>query len=243
MPYIVIEGVDFSGKSTLASTLKTQLKTIYGVESIIAEEPSTHSERCKEIRHQVTTNKKLTDEERAALFIEQRVLVNRDLIQPALAAGKLVIGSRSFISTMVYQTPESGYGMHMVLSANLTALDEFEDDAIPDMGIMCDITHETFLMRCKSRNGYLDELETPLLNPVTFAKRVDKYHKAMNYCNVLLKKFHFTPYDGKLDVLMDEIAYKFGYQKLLIEEEEPVPSPPPGEPEVKGVAAYLVPEV
>lgn len=244
MPYVVIEGLDLAGKSTLASALKTQLKLQYGVESIIVEEPSTHSDRCKEIRHEVTTNPNLTNEERAALFIEQRILVNRDLIQPALAAGKLVIGSRSFISTMVYQTPESGYGMQAVLDANLDALSEFGDDAIPDLGIMCEITHETFLKRCTSRNGYLDELETPLLNPVTFATRVEKFQKAMCYCNTLLQKFSSTSYNGKFELLLEDIARQFKYKKLEEEGETSGLTPPPAapaEPEVKGVAAYLVP--
>ena len=248
MPYVVIEGLDLAGKSTLASALKTQLKLQYGVESMIVEEPSTHIERCKEIRHEVTTNKELTNEERAVLFIEQRVLVNRDLIQPALAAGKLVIGSRSFMSTMVYQTPENGFGMHSVLNANLDALEEFGDDAIPDLGIMCEITHETFLQRCKGRNGYLDELEIPLLNPVAFATRTEKFYKAMSYCTTLLKKFSGVSYNGNLDMLLGEIARQFDYEKLPVEEETSeagetsgLTPPPPAEPEVKGVAAYLVP--
>ncbi|EJI5696429.1 hypothetical protein NFI00_000132 [Salmonella enterica] len=241
MPYIVIEGVDFSGKSTLASALKTQLKLQYGVESVIVEEPSTHNDRCKEIRHEVTTNPDLTNEERAALFLEQRQLVIQDLVLPALTAGKLVIGSRSFVSTMVYQTPENGFGMHSVLNANLDGLEAFGDDAIPDLGILCEITHETFLKRCKGRNGYMDELEIPLLDPVKFKTRCEKYLKAMVYTKTALKKFDSASYTGDLDMLLAELARKFKYEKLPEEGEVSSLTPPPAEPEVKGVASYLVP--
>lgn len=212
MPYIVIEGVDFSGKSTLITALKTQLKLQYGVESVIVEEPSVHSERCREIRRLVTTDKTLTNEQRMELFIEQRVLVIKELVLPALAEGKLVIGSRNFVSTMVYQTPLNGFGMQAVLNANLEALEPLGDNAIPSYGILCEISHETFLKRCSAREGYLDELEKPLLNPGYFHTWCEKYKKAMMYARVNLPQFEITSYSTNFELLLTSIASKYGYE-------------------------------
>lgn len=218
MPYIVIEGVDYSGKTTLASALKTQLKLQYGVESVLTEEPSTHNERCTEIRRLVTTDKTLTNEQLAALFLEQRILVMQDLVIPALKAGKLVIGSRSFISTMVYQSPENGYGMHGIMNSNLDALEAFGDDVIPDLGILCEITHETFLKRCGPR-GEVDVLENRLRDPQAFATRCEKFLKALMYTKTALKKFDGVTYTNNFETLLTEIARKFKYELLPVDGE------------------------
>ena len=213
MPYIAVEGHDFGGKSTLANALKTQLKLQYGVDAVIVNEPSKHNDRCREIYKEVTTNKALTNEQRIELLIEQRRSVLVDLVLPALAEGKTVITDRCFISSMVYQTPQNGVGMQPVLERNIVDLSDL-GDIIPDHGILVATSHQTFVSRCQARDGYMDELEKPLLVKENFDKLVDKYLQAMVYTKTLLPKFSWDSYQGDLDITLSSMASKFGWKKV-----------------------------
>lgn len=217
MPYIAIEGHDFGGKSTLANAIKTQIKLQYGVDVVIVNEPSKHNDRCIEIYNEICTNKELTNEQRIELLIEQRRMVLQDLVLPALAEGKTVITDRCFISSMVYQTPPNGVGMQPVLERNIVDLHDL-GDIIPDYGILVATTHQTFVTRCQARDGYMDELEKPLLVKENFDRLVDKYLQAMVYTKTLLPKFAWDSYQGDIDITLSTLASKFGWKKLEAEQ-------------------------
>ena len=240
MTYIVIEGCDFSGKSTLAKKLKESIEQQFKLKVTLVNEPSKHNARCEEIYKESTTNKDLTHDERLQLMIEQRRLVMEDLVIPALNRGEIVISDRNFISTMVYQTDINGNGMHHILESNLTALEDVVTDLIPDVAILTQIEHKTFVERCTSRGGYIDVLEKPLLDEAYFNRHCDKYISAMNYCTTLFKSFSYIAFENNVNALVLNLRSQFKWQ--FPDEEETEETVVEKVPEPKGVEAWLVPQ-
>lgn len=99
---VAIEGIDGAGKTTQAQMLFTYLKE-RGIEAILSKEP-TNSIFGRQIRELAQGKRKSTHpQEEYRLFMEDRKLHVKELIQPALAAGKIVILDRYYFSTMAYQ--------------------------------------------------------------------------------------------------------------------------------------------
>ena len=100
--YIILEGIDGTGKSTVARLLAESLRA-KGREVVLTGEPSD-SPCGKLIRERLADRKlKTTAQEWLGLFVADRRLHIDNVVRPALAAGKAVIQDRSMYSTLVYQ--------------------------------------------------------------------------------------------------------------------------------------------
>jgi dTMP kinase len=98
---IVLEGIDGSGKTTQARSLRRRLAS-RGFSTVFFREPSK-GKWGREIRKKAKFSDSLTPEEELDLFIKDRrenVTVN---LRPALAAGKVIILDRYYFSTIAYQ--------------------------------------------------------------------------------------------------------------------------------------------
>lgn len=151
--YIVIEGIDCSGKDTLAALLATRLKEA-GYEVVTVREPSDHSEHCREIRKTLEFTKELTDNHRYRLLMSSREYLMRECVYPAIQHKKVVVGNRSFISTLAYQT---SLDSDEVFCENKKLLQTYS--TIPDFIIYLDINHETYLKRMEQRREEKSVLE------------------------------------------------------------------------------------
>lgn len=189
--YIVLEGLDASGKTTAARKLKNEIESIYDEEVIIVNEPSYHSEEALGIRERLLSDSSLSKEEQIDLFIKQRVLVMNDIIIPALKAGKIVISERCLITSMVYQS-DMTYGMQYILDRNMEALERFGDLVIPSIVFLQENSHKVFLERSQLRD--LDVLEKPLVDPDYFAKQADRYHAALQVAKYFYPDFVYEMY-------------------------------------------------
>lgn len=98
---IALEGIDGSGKSTQARALLSGLRA-RGVDAVLFREPGD-SEFGDALRQQFREARTLPPREEARLFIEDRRIDVRDNIEPALAAGRVVVMDRYYFSTMAYQ--------------------------------------------------------------------------------------------------------------------------------------------
>lgn len=101
--FIVFEGIDGSGKSTQARRLAEALGE-RGYEVVLTREPTDRTaagRRLREIARQGREGLPLEEETR--LFMEDRAEHCRDLIAPALEAGKTVVTDRFWYSTAAYQ--------------------------------------------------------------------------------------------------------------------------------------------
>jgi dTMP kinase len=98
---IVLEGIDGSGKTTQARALLRRLRR-RGRKAVFFREP-TRGRWGREIKRLAVRADSLTPEEQLDLFVKDRrenVALN---LEPALAAGKVVVLDRYYFSTIAYQ--------------------------------------------------------------------------------------------------------------------------------------------
>lgn len=98
---IIFEGIDGTGKSTQVRLLSEALRTL-GCEVVTTFEP-TDGPFGKKIRALFSNRASVSREEELALFMDDRRWHVQELIAPALAAGKVVISDRYYLSTAAYQ--------------------------------------------------------------------------------------------------------------------------------------------
>ena len=156
--FIVIEGIDGTGKSTQAKRLAEHL-TSQGKTVILSREP-TDGPWGTLLRNSASTGR-LSPEEELKTFLKDRRQHVTETIAPALAAGHTVILDRYYFSTMAYQGAR-GFDPQEIRRKNeafapvpdlLLILDLDVDSAIARIGIRGDTANEfeqrTNLARCR----------------------------------------------------------------------------------------------
>jgi dTMP kinase len=98
---IVFEGIDGSGKTTQAKTLLRRLRA-RGIAAVFFREP-TGGRWGREIRRKALRRDSLTPGEELELFVKDRREDVAKNLGPALAAGKVVVLDRYYLSTIAYQ--------------------------------------------------------------------------------------------------------------------------------------------
>jgi dTMP kinase len=98
---IVLEGIDGTGKSTLAHHLARILTETLDRKVVTTAQPS-HQGAGKRLRESLTNNL-LTPVDEINLFHLDRIQHIQTVIAPALVAGSIVICHRYYYSTMAYQ--------------------------------------------------------------------------------------------------------------------------------------------
>lgn len=139
--FIVFEGPDGSGKSTQAELLFNTL-TNDGYSCIITEEPGgTHEgKRLRDIL--LNPEWEICSKTELFLFLADRSEHVSRVIQPTLKEGKIVICSRYFYSTLVYQgIARKIAGLKFLTKINLFAVNNilpdvvFYLDVLPEQGL------------------------------------------------------------------------------------------------------------
>ncbi len=98
---IALEGIDGCGKSIQAARLRDRLESL-GHSTVTLREPGD-SEYGQQLRGIFAGSREVSPQEEVRLFLEDRRIDVRDNILPALAAGKIVIMDRYYLSSVVYQ--------------------------------------------------------------------------------------------------------------------------------------------
>ena len=98
---IVFEGIDGTGKTTQILLLAESL-TDKGYQVVTTREP-TDGPHGRRIRELFTKRHHVSAEEELELFIADRRQHVREVIEPALAEGKIVLTDRYYFSTAAYQ--------------------------------------------------------------------------------------------------------------------------------------------
>lgn len=141
--FLSFEGGEGSGKSLQARRLAEAL-TERGRDVVLTREPggTAAGERIRDILLHAREIP-LSPEAQALLFSSARAQLVREVIRPALDAGKIVIADRFFDSTVVYQ----GYGQGVSLQAirEVTAL--AVGTLVPDRTFLLDVPVEVGLAR------------------------------------------------------------------------------------------------
>ena len=100
---IVIEGIDGTGKSTLAQALAEALRA-GGDEVVVSAEPTRRSPEGRRLRALAAEGREgVTVDDEIELFVADRRWHLEHVVEPALRAGRIVILDRYYYSTMAYQ--------------------------------------------------------------------------------------------------------------------------------------------
>lgn len=153
MPFIVFEGLDGSGKSTLIRGLEADLKK-RGAETVVTREPGG-TELGEALRETVTTTRGQAPTPRAEALLYQAIRAQHvDLvIQPALKAKKWVLCDRYRASSIAFQSGARG-----LKGEDIEWLNEFSTQGLQaDVTVLLDLTVEESGRRLEGRYKNLEE--------------------------------------------------------------------------------------
>ena len=151
---ISFEGAEGSGKTTQINKLLARLQK-QGFDTLVTREPGG-TEIGEEIRHLIMHNSKsniLCAEAELLLFAASRAQLVRELIAPALNAGKIVICDRYLDSTTVYQGVARRLSPDPVNQINQFAV----GSVMPDLTIVLDVPAEISMERVQKRHSDLPD--------------------------------------------------------------------------------------
>lgn len=169
--FLSIEGLDGSGKSTQISLL-TDAMDRYGFEVVHSREPGG----CKvaeKIRQLLLDkdNVGMTGMTEALLYAAARAQHVREVIRPAVKAGKVLLCDRFVDSSVAYQGGGRQLGVEQILAINAPAV----DGTLPMTTVYLDIDHETSLKR-RSAASELDRIE---MEADSFHARTEAAYRAL----------------------------------------------------------------
>ena len=147
--FLVIEGIDGTGKSTQAQRLAEWLREL-GREVVTSREP-TDGPWGRKLRESAATGR-LSPEDELEYFLRDRRQHVEEVIAPALAAGKVVILDRYYFSTMAYQGAR-GFDPAEIRRRN----EEFAP--VPDLLLVLDLEVDVALERIGARGDTANEFE------------------------------------------------------------------------------------
>ena len=174
--FVVIEGLDGSGKSTAAKVLIEELENRFNKKSLLTYEPNNPS--CGGDYIRAVLEKKITrftPRVLAYAFAANRLDHNDRIIKPHLEKGDdhIVISDRYYLSSLVYQSAED-FSMERVMELNELALP-------PDLIFFLNVSNEICYQRMNKRNQPQELFETNLeatrekyLSAVEFLRRTRK---------------------------------------------------------------------
>ena len=169
LPFITFEGSEGCGKSTQVSLLAERL-TKAGVPLLVTREPggTPIGEKIRQLLQFAPESVAMTPETELLLFEASRSQLVRQVIQPALDRGTVVISDRFADSTTVYQGVARRLDQEMVGHLNAVAV----GNCWPDLTFLLDIDVETararMLRRVRPATG-IDRMEQ---EPVKFYEDV-----------------------------------------------------------------------
>ncbi|QUJ68368.1 dTMP kinase [Photobacterium sp. GJ3] len=154
--FIVIEGLEGAGKSTAIATVIKILteQGIQGIESTREPGGTPLAEQMRTLVKEGHPDEPLTDMAELLLLYAARSQLVEHVIQPALKAGKWIVGDRHDMSSQAYQGGGRGFDTQLMADIKTMVLGDFE----PDLTIYMDIDPALGLQRARGR-GALDRIE------------------------------------------------------------------------------------
>ena len=186
--YIVIEGNDGTGKSTQVDMLAAWLRE-RGREVVVIEEPGSDDAAkttpvANEYRRVLKDDQfKLDSEVNVLLFSAARRELWFHKIEPALQRGAVVLSSRSYLSTLVYQGHGEGVAEDTIIS--MTKRFTHERYMNPDFVVVLFADDQTRQQRIAER-GTTEAVDS-------FESRDDAFQQKINDGYQIVAKTHNIP--------------------------------------------------
>lgn len=155
--FFSLEGIDGSGKSTQIDMLISALEA-EGYSVVKLREPggAKISERIRELLLDPAFKGVMSDKAELLLYNAARAQVIKEIIQPSLDAGKIVIADRFAWSTYAYQGFARGLGADLVQSLTEITC----GGCFPELTVVLDLTVEASRARTVKRGEAPDRLES-----------------------------------------------------------------------------------
>lgn len=159
--FIVVEGIEGAGKSSCIRLIDEILAEHYTGEIVHTREPggTRLAERIRNILLTRDEESLCTEAELLLMYASRAQLVNQ-VILPALAAGKVVVGDRHDLSSRAYQGGGRGMDLNMIRRIKTLAIGDFR----PDLTILLDVDPLTGMKRVDSRGQERDRFESEKLS-------------------------------------------------------------------------------
>ena len=161
--YIVLEGVNASGKTTQVDDLKAYYESL-GKEVVITREHNYDLPVGRLIQEILDGKKKVPSAAYQYLYTADRVINHETIIVPALKAGKIVFSSRSFWSALVYGIMDLGGTNYtrkdvdlMLVSQGILSM--YHMFLVPDNTFYLDVSVDTVLQRMDKMGSKRDMYE------------------------------------------------------------------------------------
>lgn len=153
--FIVIEGLEGAGKSTAHQCVVDALKEL-GIDDVVFTREPGGTPLAEKLRHLIKheTGEPVTDKAELLMLYAARIQLVENVIKPALAQGKWVVGDRHDMSSQAYQGGGRQLDQRLLQSLKETILGNFE----PDLTLYLDIDPAVGLARARGR-GELDRIE------------------------------------------------------------------------------------
>ncbi|WP_373099253.1 MULTISPECIES: dTMP kinase [Pasteurellaceae] len=158
--FIVIEGLEGAGKTTALQTVVQTLHAAGVTELVFTREPggTPLAEKLRQLI-KYETEEPITDKAELLMLYAARVQLVENVIKPALAQGKWVIGDRHDLSSQAYQGGGRRIDQELLHTLKHAVLKDFE----PDFTLYLDIDPTVGLARARGR-GELDRIENQQLD-------------------------------------------------------------------------------
>jgi dTMP kinase len=169
--FIVLEGPEGSGKSTLVGPLVGRIRES-GVDPVVVREPG--STRAAEIARQAVLDPEHPVGPVAELFLylAARAELVQTIIRPALESGRVVVSDRFALSTEAYQMAGRGLDPVLIRAGNRAAT----GDINPDLTLILDLPAELGQARQIAGGKRQDRLDR---ESAEFHRRVVEYYLAV----------------------------------------------------------------
>jgi dTMP kinase len=184
---IVFEGVDGSGKSTQLGLLAAAIRAS-GLEVVETGEPYD-CEWGRKIRAMARTSEGVGPEQELEWFLEQRRVHVREVLGPELAAGRVVLSDRYFLSTVAYQGARG-------LDAERILAESEAEFPIPDLVLLLEIDPGRGLARVATRGGH----QEPAFEDRAFLERVAAIFRGLDRDYIA----HISA-DGEIDAVHERV--------------------------------------
>lgn len=203
--YIVIEGIDGTGKSTQVELLANYYRAQGHSVTVIEEPSSDDSAQTTPIAHYLRIvikngNLHRDPEINLALLSTARRELWQQIIQPALERGETVLASRNYFSTLAYQG--YGEGLSQEHIRQVTALFTSQRYLAPDYLIILMLNDEQERMHRIKQRGALATLDTFESQDSDFQQRVHDGYR-------ILARNHHIP---TIQCIRDDGVLKSPYQ-------------------------------